>query len=299
MSPAIALEGTFTALLTPFSKDGAEVDFASLDRLVNFQLDHGVSGLVPCGSTGEAATLLDDEYEKVIARVVALCKNRSAHRALPVVAGVNSSSTRRAIELGIIAKRAGADALLMVPPPYNKPPQRGIVAHFKAVKSAIGLPIVAYNIPGRTAVTISNDSLMTLFNDGAIIGVKDSTANVGLSTELLSKVDSSFSLVSSEDEIVLPLMSVGGKGVISATSNIVPDRFVAITSSFQKGDYARAREAQAAVLPYVRTAFLDTNPIPLKAAAALLGLISFPTVRLPLMEALPPVIEAWKGLLDL
>ena len=294
-----ALHGTLPAIVTPFSPDGREVDAESLERLTEFHLSHGVTGFVACGSTGEAATLSDSEYLEVIRIVVDRVKGR-----VPVLAGVNSSSTLRAAECAAKLRDSGAAGVLLVSPPYNKPPQEGIYRHFEAVRDASGLPIVAYNIPGRTSVNIQPATIIRMAREGIIFGVKESSGSMDQVVDLLSELRSAgllskCAVVSGEDALVTPLMSCGGVGVITAVGNLIPERFVKMTSAALAGDFATAGKIQCEINPIVRAMFAETNPIPVKAALALKGLISSPTVRLPLVQAHAETISRIEKVLEL
>jgi len=269
--------GCFTALVTPFL-DNSKLDLVSLERLIQFQLGAKVSGFVACGSTGEAATLTDAEYTEVIRSVKKIASTK------PVIAGVNSSSTVRAVELALLAKDAGADAILLVTPPYNKPPQAGIIEHFRAVKKATALPIVAYNIPGRAALAISTSTLVMLATEGTIEAIKDSTGNLDMQLDTMGALHLSqqnqISMLAGDDSFVTALLALGARGVISAVANIVPKEFVQMTNP---SDLEKSKNMQFELLPLIRLAFIETNPIPLKYMLKRKGIITSDTVRLPLV----------------
>lgn len=275
--------GTFTALATPFTEDSAKVDFQSLSNLIEFQIRHNVNGLVSCGSTGEAQTLNINEYKEVVKFTAEQSKGRAS-----IVAGIGTNDTREACCLAeFISEIDSVSAILVVAPPYNKPPQRGIISHFKKIKMcAPNKEIIAYNIPGRTSVNITPETIINLYKERIITGVKESSGNLNTSLEIVSAVGDDFSLLSGEDSMVLALMVHGGVGVISATANIFPDIFVSITSNALKGDFKKAKISQLRVLPIIKAMFLETNPIPLKYALFLKKLIKYPSVRLPLEEPL-------------
>lgn len=294
-----SLHGTFNALVTPFTPDGKALDLDSLRKLIEFHLASGVSGFVACGSTGEGATLTDAEYLEVVTRSVEFTKGR-----VPVIAGVNSSSTQRAADSSRRLRDCGADGVLLVSPPYNKPPQEGIYRHFEAVREASKLPIIAYNIPGRTAVNIQTATLVRMVREGIIMGVKESSGSMDQIVELLSELRAAqlfdrCSVVSGEDALVAPLMSVGGAGVIAAAGNIIPEKFVELTTAARAGDFSRAGKIQCEILPVVRAMFTETNPIPVKTALALKGVIASACVRLPLVAAQPETVTRIKHALGI
>lgn len=293
----VALEkfkGTFPAVVTPFTQDGTQLDLESLRALLKFQLDAGVDGFVVCGSTGESQTLSSEEYQQVVSETVKFVAKR-----VPVIAGIGVSSTLRAMEIAKYLDSSEVSGILLVAPPYNKPPQRGIFRHFEQVRNATSLPIIAYNIPGRTAVNILPATLADLWKAKIIVGVKESSASLDQALDIMALVDDSFLLISGEDSLVHALMASGGCGVISATANVVPDAFVNITQPALRGDWHSALTSQMNVLPVVRAMFIETNPIPVKCALALKGIIRFPTVRLPLTEATSETVAALRRVLKL
>ncbi len=291
---AKTLKGTITAIVTPFSKDGSSVDYQSLEKLIESQIKSGVDGIVTCGSTGEASTLSDNEYRDVVKFTAQLIKGR-----ILTIGAVGSNNTQRAVEQGRICEQAGQDALLVVAPAYNKPPQEGLLAHFREVRKGVKIPVVAYNIPGRTGVNMQPQTLARLAEEGTIVGLKDATGSIDQALDLAALTGDSLAVLSGEDSLVLPLMSIGGRGVISASANADVEGFLKITDSFLSGDIDAARRAQLAVLPLVRMMFSETNPIPVKAALALKGIISYPTVRLPLVAAQPKTVEGLKRIFGL
>ncbi len=274
------LEGTFTALVTPFTADGSKVDYESLERLLGFQISSGVQGIVACGSTGEAATLSDEEYREVVSFTVRIVRERAI-----VIGGVGSSATARAQSLAQDLTTCGVDAVMVVAPPYNKPPQEGIIAHFKAIKKVTPLPLIAYNVPGRSGVNILPRTIAKLSEDGVIIGVKESSGSVDQALDILALVGDSISLISGEDSLTFPLMACGGRGVISVLSNVEPGLVLAVTDSALKGDWNSARKYHFALLEKARAMFIETNPIPVKCALALKKIIGSDALRLPLVPA--------------
>lgn len=287
--------GAFPAIVTPFTKDGSAVDLRSLERLAMVQLQGGCAGIVACGSTGEAVTLNDDEYRAVITTVAGVV--RTFGKGL-CIAGIGTSSTARAVALAEALGDA-VDALLLVTPPYNKPTQEGIIAHFEAVRAKAKAPIVAYNVPGRTASNMLPATVTTLAERGVIIGIKESSGSIDQVTEIAAAVGDSISVLSGEDSLVLPTLALGGRGVVTVTGNVLPDKVSALVASGLGGDWELCRSIQFETLPITKAMFLETNPIPVKAALALKGMIANPTVRLPLTPASRATIERLKQVLAL
>lgn len=272
--------GVITAIATPFTANGESVDESSLLSLLDFQLKAGVDGIVACGSTGESPTLSPLEYETVVMRArERVPPNRTC------MAGISVSSTTKAVEMGLVSKRCGVDALLVATPPYNKPSQLGIMRHFDAIREKTGLPIVAYDIPGRSGVGITAATLGELAKQETISGLKDATGSLDHVLDVLAEAPASFSVLSGEDSLTLATLACGGTGVISAAANFVPERFVALLSAWKAGETQKAAELQISLLPFIRLAFSETNPVPVKAALALLGIIKSGEVRLPLVGA--------------
>lgn len=272
----LKLNGCFTAIVTPLRS--GKVDLPALKKIVRFQLAGGVSGLVPCGSTGEAATLSPEEYELVIKTVVAEVKGR-----VPVMPGVGTNSTARSVEMVKKVSALGVDALLAIVPYYNKPTQEGMTAHFSALAKATRLPVVLYNIPGRTGVNMLPATALGL-RAGCrnIVGIKEASGSLDQVSEIIAGADEDFAVMSGDDSLTLPMMSVGARGVISVVSNIAPAAVSRMCASFQAGDTAGAAAAHRRLFPLVKTLFCETNPIPVKYAASLLGLCR-PEPRLPLL----------------
>ena len=267
-------EGVFTALVTPF-RDGA-VDEAALRGLVERQVAAGVDGIVPCGSTGEAATLSHVEHR----RVVEICVETVCSR-VQVLAGTGSNSTRESIELTRHARDAGADGALLISPYYNKPTQEGVVAHYAAVARASGLPLVVYNIPGRTASNILPATMTRLAEIEHVVGVKESSGDIAQISRVVAACPQSFSVLSGDDALTLPVIAVGGRGVISTTSNVAPREMIELVRAAGSGELEKARRLHLRLLPLFDALFCETNPIPVKAALALLGLVD-DEIRLPL-----------------
>jgi 4-hydroxy-tetrahydrodipicolinate synthase len=277
-------EGVLTALVTPF-RDGA-LDEKALRALVERQIDAGINGLVPCGSTGESATLSHDEHDRVIEVVVEAAGGR-----VPVVAGTGSNNTEEAIRLTRHAKEAGADAALLISPYYNKPTQAGLVAHFEAIANATELPLIVYNIPGRTASNIQPSTLAQLAHLEFVVGVKESCGDIDQIAHVVAECPDDFAVLSGDDAVTLPLLAVGGQGVISTSSNVAPEHMIELVSSFRSGDTRRALDIHQQLLPLFDALFCETNPIPLKAALAIMGLVD-PEIRLPLTPITQPNREA-------
>jgi 4-hydroxy-tetrahydrodipicolinate synthase len=273
-------EGVFTALVTPF-RDGA-VDERALAELVELQVAAGVDGLVPCGSTGEAATLSHAEHRRVVEVVVAAARGR-----VQVLAGTGSNSTSEAIELTRYAKEAGADGALLISPYYNKPTQEGIVAHYAEVARQTAFPLVAYNIPGRTASNILPGTIARLAEIEQVVGVKEACGNLDQMAHVIAAVPDDFAVLSGDDSLTLPLLAIGGKGVIATTANVVPAEMVELVRAFRAADVERAQAIHYRLLPLFDALFAETNPIPVKCALALRGLIS-EELRLPLVRLTPP-----------
>jgi len=270
------IEGAMTALVTPFL-DG-QVDFARLRRNVAIQLEAEIDGLVPVGTTGESPTLDYDEHKQVIETVVDAAAGKAK-----VIAGTGSNSTEEALELTGFAKEVGADAALMVNPYYNKPTQEGLYRHFMTVADKIGLPIVLYNIPGRTNVTMTPATVERLARHPQIVAIKEATGSMDIATEIIARCDSDFVVVSGDDSLTLPLMAIGGRGVISVLSNLLPVRIKALVDAAAAGHFAEARDLHLQLFPVIKAMFIETNPIPIKTAMRLAGLDTG-EMRLPMCE---------------
>jgi 4-hydroxy-tetrahydrodipicolinate synthase len=267
--------GTFTALITPFRN--GEVDVEALEGLVEFQIEHGVNGLVPCGTTGETPALSEEEDRVVVETVVRVAAGR-----VPVVAGTGSNSTDMAIKYTKMAEGAGADGSLQVAPYYNKPTQEGLFRHFAAIAESTDLPLVLYNIPGRTSVTISVETMARLAEIPNVVGVKESTLSMNVVSDIKSSCGEEFDVLSGDDPMTLPLIALGGVGVISVASNVAPGAVSDMVRALLEGDWERGRELHYELLPLFRALFVETNPIPVKTAASLLGLCS-DEMRLPMI----------------
>ena len=266
--------GCLTALVTPF-RNGV-VDTKALAALVEEQIAAGIQGLVPCGSTGESATLSHDEHLEVIREVI-----RVAAKRIPVIAGTGSNSTTEAVRLTRGAEAAGADGALLISPYYNKPTQDGIVQHYAAVAEATRIPLIAYNIQGRTASNITPETMARLARIPRVIGVKEASGSLGQVLEILDACGPDFAVWSGDDILTLPIMAAGGIGVISVTSNVAPARMVELAGAIRAGDLVGARRVHASLMPLFRHLFLEVNPIPVKTALAIMGRCS-DELRLPL-----------------
>jgi 4-hydroxy-tetrahydrodipicolinate synthase len=273
-------EGVYTALVTPFAADGS-VDWKALRRLVDFQVDGGISGLVPVGTTGESPTLDGDECREVIRVVVEQARGR-----VPVIAGAGSNCTAEAVRYANDAKKAGAQATLQVTPYYNKPSADGLLQHFRAVADAVDLPLVVYNIAGRTGKNIDNPVMLELAKHPRIRAVKEASGDLNQVMDLIAAKPADFAVLSGDDNLVYPIMTLGGTGVISVASNLVPDRMSAFVGALLKGDCVSARRMHYELLPLFRAIFVETNPIPIKAALAMKGMIA-ENYRLPMCPLAP------------
>ena len=268
--------GSMVALVTPFRN--GEVDESALTRLVDWHAESGTSALVPCGTTGESATLSHEEHDRVIELTVQAARGR-----IPVIAGTGSNNTKEAIRLTQHAKAAGADAALVISPYYNKPTQRGLYLHFKAVAEAVNLPIMIYNIASRTAVNIEPETFAQLSSIKNIVAVKESSGNLEQMSRILQLTGGKLTLISGDDSLTLPVMAIGGTGVISVAANIVPRDVAGLVKAFQAGRNDEALHYHQRLLPLVRALFLETNPIPVKTAMGMLGRLS-PELRLPMCD---------------
>ncbi len=271
------LKGAFTALVTPF-KNG-QVDEENYRSFIEWQIQEGINGLVPCGTTGESATLSHEEHEKVIEICIDQAKGR-----VPVLAGAGSNNTTEAIRLTRFAKNAGADGALLITPYYNKPTQEGLYQHYKAICEAVDFPLVLYNVPGRTGCNLLPATVGRLAHEFSnIIGVKEATADLCQVSDIIEFCPKNFSTVSGDDFTVLPLLSVGGSGVISVTSNILPSKMAGLCKAFFENDLEKARHFHYDMMPINRIMFVETNPIPVKIALAMMGKIE-DELRLPLCD---------------
>jgi 4-hydroxy-tetrahydrodipicolinate synthase len=286
---ALLFRGTGTAIITPFKKDGS-VDEVVLRELVERQIKARVEAIVPVGSTGEAATLSEEEQSQVIEMVVDQVRGR-----IPVIAGASANSTLKAIALAQEAKRQGVDAILTVAPFYNKPTQEGLYQHFGAIAEAVGIPLILYNVPGRTASNIEARTALRLAGDiPSIAGVKEASGNLAQIMTILKNRPAGFGVWSGDDNLTLPLIALGADGIISVAANEVPSEFAAMVRFGLKGKYEKAREVHYRLLDLMNANFVESNPIPVKAALAMMGLAE-DHCRLPLTplsDPARPVMEA-------
>lgn len=287
---SLSLRGSMVALVTPFRHD--KVDEPAIKRLIEMHVASGTTGIVPCGTTGESATLSFDEHNRVVDVAVQLARGR-----IPVIAGTGSNSTREAIRLTKHAKEAGADGALLISPYYNKPTQRGLYLHFKAIAEAVDIPLIIYNIASRTAVNIEPDTFAQLATVRNIVAVKESSGNLEQMSRILQATQGRIVLLSGDDALTLPVLAIGGTGVISVAANIVPKDVAALVEAFERGHRERAVRWHQTLLPLVRALFLETNPIPVKTAMGMLGMIQ-PELRLPLCEMSEANVARLKAALE-
>ena len=268
-------QGSFVAMVTPFRN--GKVDEAKLRELVEFHIAHGTDGLIPCGTTGESPGLTHDEHRRIVEVVIEAARGR-----IRVVPGTGSNSTAEAIGLTKHAERAGAAGALVVNPYYNKPTQEGLYRHFRAVAESVAIPILVYNIQSRTAVNVETDTLVRLVRDVAsVVGVKEASGSLDQMSQVIAACGPDFSVLSGDDNITLPLLAIGGSGVVSVIANIVPRETADLVHAALDGDWKRARDLHYRLFPLARAAFLETNPIPIKEAMAMAGMLE-PEFRLPM-----------------
>lgn len=273
----VKLQGSYTAMVTPF-RDG-RIDETGIRKMVEFQIQSGTSGLVPCGTTGESPTLSHEEHRRVIEIVIEQVRSR-----IVVIAGTGSNNTMEAISLTGYAKEAGADAALLITPYYNRPSQSGIIRHYTAIAETCDIPLIIYNCPGRTAVNTTADTIVELSAVPNIAGIKEASGNIDQICEIITRTPDDFIVLSGDDSMTLPMISVGAKGVISVVSNIVPRQMADMVRLALDGEYTAAREIHDTMFPLMRTLMkIETNPSPVKAAMNILGMDAGP-VRLPLVE---------------
>ncbi|HEV2417693.1 MAG TPA: 4-hydroxy-tetrahydrodipicolinate synthase [Terriglobia bacterium] len=277
---AIQIRGCGTALVTPFKRDGT-IDVDSLRKLVQFQLRDGIDFLVPCGTTGETPALEKQEYLGVIRVVV----EETAGKA-PIIAGVGGNNTRHVCDLAKSVSGLGVQGILSVAPYYNKPTQEGLFQHFAAIAEASELPVILYNVPSRTSSNIEPATVERLSKVPNIIGIKEASGSIVQQLELINRVDASFAVLSGDDSFTLPLMSIGGAGVISVVSNQIPGPMSQLTRLLLEGNYAEARKLNARLFPLMQANFIETNPIPVKAGLAMMGMIE-EVYRLPMVPMRP------------
>jgi len=268
--------GAIVAIVTPF-KEG-KVDERSLRELIEFQIKNGTDGIVPCGTTGESSTLSHEEHDRVIEITVDAVKKR-----VPVIAGTGSNSTDEALRLTKHAYEAGADGALSVCPYYNRPTQEGLYQHFKIIAETVPIPIVPYNIPSRTGVNLMPETVARLAKISNIVGIKEASGSLKQMQDVISLCGDKFDVLSGDDFFTFPLLSIGGRGVISVVSNIVPADMAAMIDAFEAGDIKKAKKLHHKLVPLVDSLFIETNPVPVKAALSMMGKISY-DVRLPMYK---------------
>ncbi|MCD6294759.1 MAG: 4-hydroxy-tetrahydrodipicolinate synthase [Deltaproteobacteria bacterium] len=282
-------EGSIVAIVTPF-KNG-QVDEDAYRKLIEFQIENGTNAIVPCGTTGESATLDMNEHARVIDIAV-----EAVNKRVPVIAGTGGNSTREAIELSKHAKEVGVDATLQVTPYYNKPMQEGLFRHFEAILKEVPLPQVLYNVPGRTSVNLLPETVARLAKFPEIVAIKEASGNVGQMAEVVRMAGENITLLSGDDNLTLPVLAIGGKGVISVVANIVPAHTANLVKAWAEGNVAEARTLFYKLMPLCKAMFLETNPIPVKTSAALMGLIG-DEMRLPMCPMYPSNLEKLKTVL--
>lgn len=283
--------GVFTAVVTPFTAD-ENVDEPTLKNLIDFNLANGVTGIVPCGTTGESPTLSHDEHHRVIELTVEHVNGRA-----PVIAGTGSNSTREAISLSQHAEKAGVNGLLLVTPYYNKPTQEGMYRHFRAIAESVGIPCIVYNIKGRTGVNLETDTLMRLMNDCAnITGVKEASGDLNQMKDVIARRVEGFSVLSGDDNLALSLIKAGGDGVISVASNFIPAQMSQLIKLALEGSFAEAEVLEKELSPFFAAEFIETNPIPIKYMLSLNGMCQ-EVYRLPICELRPASKEKVKAVL--
>ncbi|UCB57180.1 MAG: 4-hydroxy-tetrahydrodipicolinate synthase [Candidatus Omnitrophota bacterium] len=272
-------KGSMVAIVTPF--ENGRLDEKRFKALIEFQIKNGTSAIVPCGTTGESATLSLEEHERVIELTVETVAGR-----VPVIAGAGSNNTAEAITLTKHAKSAGVSAVLLISPYYNKPTQNGIYLHFKAVAEVVDIPIVLYNIASRTGINIEPETMAKLAQIKNIVAVKEASGNIAQMAQIMRLCGDNITLISGDDALTLPVLSIGGTGVISVVANIVPKETASLIKEFERGNIKEARKIYLHLLPLVKAMFIETNPAPVKQALGMMGLVK-PELRLPLCPMLP------------
>jgi len=290
MGEVVMFKGSIVAIVTPFK--GGEVDEEAYRRLIEFQIENGTSAIVPCGTTGESATLNFEEHNRVID--IAL---EAVNKRVPVIAGTGGNSTSEAIELTKHAKNAGADATLQVTPYYNKPTQEGLYQHYKAIAEAVPLPQVLYNVPGRTSVNMLPETVARLAQLPDVVAIKEASGNLGQMAEIMRLAGENITLISGDDNLTLPILSIGGKGVISVVANIVPRDTADMLTAWENGNIDKAKELYFRLLPLCQAMFFETNPVPVKTSLALMGKIG-DELRLPLVPMASANLQKLKNALE-
>jgi 4-hydroxy-tetrahydrodipicolinate synthase len=276
----LKLEGCFVALLTPMKKNG-ELDETALRQLIDLQIEEGTQGLIPCGTTGESATLTVEEHKRVIDISVDQVNGR-----IPVLAGTGSNATSEALDLTKHAENAGCDGALLITPYYNKPTPKGLIQHFTTIANATNLPLVVYNVPSRTSLNMEPSTVLELAKLKNIVGIKEASGNLGQVMDIIAKAPAHFAVISGDDALTYPIVALGGKGVISVIANIAPKLMSTFVKSLMQGNYEKARKEHYALLPLFKVLFIETNPGPCKKAAELMNLAGSDSwyLRLPLVE---------------
>lgn len=282
-------KGSLVAIVTPF--ENGRLDEKRFSALIEFQIKNGTSGIVPCGTTGESATLSLEEHERVVEFTVDTAKGR-----IPVVAGTGSNNTKEAITLTKHAKKVGADGALLISPYYNKPTQKGIYLHFKTIAEEVDIPIVLYNIASRTGINIEPDTVARLAQIKNIVAIKEASGNVAQMAQILNMCGDKLALIAGDDTLTLPVLAIGGTGVISVVANIVPAQMAEMVELFAQGKIEESRKIYYQLLPLINAMFIETNPIPVKTAMGMMNLIK-PGLRLPLCPMLPANEEKLKKVL--
>ncbi|HXG55872.1 MAG TPA: 4-hydroxy-tetrahydrodipicolinate synthase [Vicinamibacterales bacterium] len=282
--------GCGTALVTPFDKGGS-IDEAAVRRLARRQIDAGIHFLVPCGTTGESPTLTEDERVRVVELVV-----QEAGGQVPVLAGAGGYNTREVIHVANRMREAGASGILSVTPYYNKPTPEGLYQHYRAIAEGVGLPVIVYNVPGRTGVNVEPATLVSLSTIHGIVAVKEASGNMPQICEVCRVVPEGFVVLSGDDSLTLPVMSVGGQGIISVAANAIPAEMVKMVELAAANDFDGARRVHASLMPLLTVNFIEANPIPIKAAMAMMGLLE-ERYRLPMVSPQPPSRDKIAGVL--
>jgi 4-hydroxy-tetrahydrodipicolinate synthase len=283
-------KGSIVAIVTPFK--GGEVDEEAYRELIEFQIENNTSAIVPCGTTGESATLNIEEHNRVVDIAI-----DAVNKRVPVIAGTGGNSTSEAIELTAHAKKAGADATLQVTPYYNKPTQEGLYLHFRAIADAVALPQVLYNVPGRTSVNMLPETVARLAKFPEIVAIKEASGDIGQMAEIVMLAGEDITLISGDDNLTLPILSIGGKGVISVVANIVPRDTADMLTAWEDENFKKAKEIFFKLFPLCQAMFYETNPVPVKTSLALMGKIR-DELRLPLAPMAPANLEKLKKALQ-
>lgn len=285
------IKGSMVALVTPFKKDES-IDEDKLRFLINWHIKNKTDGILVCGTTGESATLTHQEHKKVVSIAVEEAKNK-----IPIIAGAGSNSTAEALDLTKYAKKVGADYSLVITPYYNKPTQRGLIEHFRKISKSVNIPIIIYNVPSRTGINILPNTVVEIAQQFKnVVGIKEASGSLDQATEIMEKAPKNFFLLSGNDQIILPIMAIGGSGVVSVVANIEPKKTHQLTETFLKGDLNKARKIQFELYDLIKALFVETNPIPVKTALKLMRIIEG-NLRLPLYRMEPSNLTKLKAVL--